>query len=67
MVGREHPEIYNLVMKHSMQKIKTKLLTTDSLTNTSTTQDSIALLKTTCDICHKKEGGTDATTILDLV
>jgi hypothetical protein len=38
-----------------------------SWTNTSTTQDGIALLKMICNICHKKDGGTDATTILDLV
>jgi hypothetical protein len=47
--------------------MKTKLLTTDSWTNTSTTQDSIILLKTIRGICHKKDRGTDATTILDLV
>ncbi len=60
-------KIYNLVMQHSMQEMKTKLLTMDSWTNTSTTQDGIALLKTICHICHKKDGGTDANTILDLV
>ncbi len=47
--------------------MKTKLLTMDSWTNTSTTQDSIAFLKTIHDICHKKDRGTDSTTILDLV
>ncbi len=33
----------------------------------STTQDRIALLRTICDICHKKDSGSDPTTILDLV
>jgi hypothetical protein len=47
--------------------MKTELLTMDSWAKTSYTQDGIALLKTICDICHKKEGSTDATTILDLV
>ncbi len=47
--------------------MKTKLLMTDSWIFTSTSQDGIALLKTIRDICHKKDWGTDATTILDLV
>ncbi len=47
--------------------MKTKLLTMDSWATTSATQDGIALLKTIRDISHKKDGGTDATTILDLV
>jgi hypothetical protein len=54
-------KIYNLVMQHSTQEMKTKLLTTDSWTNTSTTQDGIALLKRICNISHKKDGGTYAT------
>ncbi len=54
-------------MQHCTQEMKTKLLTANSWTSTSTSQDGIALLKTICDICHKKDGGTDATTILDLV
>ncbi len=60
-------KIYNLVMQHSTEEMKTKLLTTDSWTSTSTSQDGIALLKTIRDICHKKDGGTDTTTILNLV
>ncbi len=59
-------KIYNLVMQYSMPK-KTKLLTMDSWAKTSATQDGIALFKTIRDICHKKEGGTDATTILGLI
>jgi hypothetical protein len=59
--------IYNLVMQHSTQEMKTKLLTRDSWTSTSTSQDGIALLKRIRDICHKKDGSTDAITILDLV
>jgi hypothetical protein len=34
---------------------------------TSATQDGIALLKRICNICHKKDGGTNATNILNLV
>jgi hypothetical protein len=60
-------KIYNLVMQHSTQEMKRKLLTTDSWTSTSTSQDSITLLKTIRDICHKKDDGKDATTILDLI
>jgi hypothetical protein len=60
-------KIYNLVMQHSTPEMKTKLLTMDSWAKTSATQDGIALLKTIRVICHKKDGGTDATTILDLV
>jgi hypothetical protein len=60
-------KIYNLVMQHSTQEMKTKLLTTDSWTSTSTSQDGITLLNTICDICHKKDSGMDATNILDLV
>jgi hypothetical protein len=59
--------IYNLVMQHSTPEMKTKLLTMDSWAKTSTTQDRIVLLKTIRDICHKEDGGTDATAILDLV
>ncbi len=33
----------------------------------SAAQDGIVLLKTIHDICHKKDGGTNVTTILDLV
>ena len=39
----------------------------DSWATASTTQDKIALLKTIRDINHKKDGGADTTTILDLV
>jgi hypothetical protein len=60
-------KIYNLVMQHNTLEMKTKLLRMDSWTSTSATQDGIALLKTICYICHKKDGGTIATTILDLV
>jgi hypothetical protein len=60
-------KIYNLVMQHSMPEMKTKLLTMDSWTKTSAAQDAIVLLKTICNICHKKDGSADATTILDLV
>ncbi len=60
-------KIYHLVMQHSTQEMKTKLLTTDSWISTSTSQDGIFLLKTICDICHKKDSSTDATTILNLV
>jgi hypothetical protein len=60
-------KIYNLVMQHSTPKMKTKLLTMDSWAATSAAQDGIGLLKITCDICHKKDGGTNATTILDLI
>jgi hypothetical protein len=47
--------------------MKNKLLTMDSWAATSATQDGIGLLKIICDICHKEDGGTNATTILDLV
>jgi hypothetical protein len=60
-------KIYNLVMQHSTPKMKTKLLKMDSWAKTSATQDGIALLKTIQDISHKKDGGANATTILDLV
>jgi hypothetical protein len=60
-------KIYNLVIQHTMLEMKTKLLTMDSWTSTSATQDGIALLKTICDICHKKDGSTNATTILNLL
>ena len=54
-------------MQHSTPEMKTKLLTMDSWVTTSATQDGIALLKTIRDISHKKDGGANATTILDLV
>ncbi len=60
-------KIYNLVMQYSMPEMKTKLLTMDSWAKTSAAQDGIALLKTIRNICHKKYGGANATTILDLV
>jgi hypothetical protein len=60
-------KIYNLVMQHSTPKMKTKLLTMDSWVAKSAAQDGIGLLKTIRDICHKKDGGTNAMTILDLV
>jgi hypothetical protein len=61
-------KIYNLLMQHSTQEIKTKLLGMSFWASTSTSQDSIALLKITSDmICHKKDGSTDVTTIIDLV
>jgi hypothetical protein len=60
-------KIYNLVMQHSTPKMKTKLLTMDSWAKTSTAQDGIALLKTIRNICHKKDDGANAMTILDLV
>jgi len=60
-------KIYNLVMQHSTPEIKMKLLTMDSWAKTSATQDGISLLKTIRDISHKKDGGANATTILDLV
>jgi hypothetical protein len=60
-------KIYNLVMQHSTPEMKTKLLTMDSWATTSATQDGIALLKTIKDISHQKDGGANATTILDLV
>jgi hypothetical protein len=47
--------------------MKTKLLMMDSWEVTSGAQDKIVLLKLIRDICHKREGGTNATTILDLV
>ncbi len=50
-----------------MPEMKTKLLTMNSWAKTSATQDRIALLKTIRDICHKKDGGANAMTILDLV
>jgi hypothetical protein len=45
-------KIYNLVMQHSTQEMKTKLLTMDLWAATSTSQDGITLLKTIQDICH---------------
>jgi hypothetical protein len=60
-------KIYNLVMQHFMPGMKTKLLTMDSWAKTSAAQDGIALLKMICGICHKKDGGANATTILDLI
>jgi hypothetical protein len=60
-------KIYNLVMQHSMPEIKTKLLTMDSWAKTSATQDGIVLLKTIRDISHKKDGGANTTTILNLI
>jgi hypothetical protein len=60
-------KIYNLVMQHSTPEMKTKLLTMDLWEITSATQDGITLLKTIRDIYHKKDSGTDATTILNLV
>jgi hypothetical protein len=54
-------------MQHSTPKIKTKLLTMDSCAKTSATQKGIVLLMMICEICHKKDGSTDATTILNLV
>jgi hypothetical protein len=47
--------------------MKTKLLTMDLWAKTNATQDRIVLLTTIRDICHKKDGGADATIILDLV
>jgi hypothetical protein len=60
-------KIYNLVMQHSRPEMKTKLLTMDSWAKRSATQDGIELLKTIRDISHKKDGGANATNILDLV
>jgi hypothetical protein len=60
-------KIYKVVMQHCTPEMKTKLLTMDSWAKTSAAQDGIALLKTIRDICHKKDGGANATTILDLV
>jgi hypothetical protein len=54
-------------MQHSTPEMKTKLLTIDSWAATSATQDGIGLLKIIRDICHKKDGGTNATIILDLI
>ena len=54
-------------MQNCTPKMKTKLLTMGSWTRTSAAQDRIALLKTIRDICHKKDGGANATTILNLV
>jgi hypothetical protein len=60
-------KIYNLVMQHSMPEMKFKLLAMDLWAKSSAAQDGIALLKTIRNICHKKDGGANATTILDLV
>jgi hypothetical protein len=60
-------KIYNLVMQYTAPETKTKLLMMDWWTSTSATQDGITFLKTICNICHKKDGGTNATTILDLI
>ncbi len=65
--GENTQKIYNLVMHYSTSEMKTKLLTMDLWAKTSTAQDGIALLKTIRDICHKKDGGANATTIFDLV
>ncbi len=54
-------------MQHSTTEMKTKLLTMDLWAKTSAAQDGIVLLKMIRDICHKKDGGTNATTILDHV
>ncbi len=54
-------------MQHSTPKMKTKLLTLDSWAATSAAQDGIGLLKIICDICHEKDGDTNAMTILDLI
>ena len=54
-------------MQHSMPEMKMKLLRMDLWTKTSAAQDGIVLLKTIRDICHKKDGGADATTTLNLV
>jgi hypothetical protein len=54
-------------MQHSLPKMKTKLLAMDLWTKTSAAQDEIVLLKTICDICHKKDNGTDTMAILNLV
>ena len=53
-------------MQNSTPEMKTKLLTMDSWTRTSASQDGIALLKMIRDICHKKDGGANATMILYL-
>jgi hypothetical protein len=60
-------KIYNLVMQHTMPQMNTKLLTMDSGTSTSTTLDGTTLLKLIHNTCHNKGGGTNATTILDLI
>ncbi len=60
-------KIYNLVMQHSTPKMKTKLLAMDSWAKTNAAQDRVILLKMIRDICHKKDGSANATTILDLV
>jgi hypothetical protein len=60
-------KIYNIVMQHSTPEMKTKLLKIDSWAQTSATQDGIVLLKTIQYISHKKDGGADTTTILNLV
>jgi hypothetical protein len=54
-------------MQKTTPEMKMKLLTMDSWTSTSTTQEGIAQIKTIHDICHKKDGGTNVTTILDIV
>jgi hypothetical protein len=65
--GKNTQKIYNLVMQHSTPEMKIKLLMMDLWARTSAAQDGITLLKTICGICHKKDGGADSTTILDLV
>jgi hypothetical protein len=60
-------KIYNLVMQHSTPEMKTNRFVMDSWAKISAPQDGIVLLKTIRDICHKKDGGANATTILDLV
>jgi hypothetical protein len=60
-------KIYNLVLQHLTMEMKTKLLTMDLWEVTSGAQDKIAFLKLICAICHKRKGGTNATSILDLV
>jgi hypothetical protein len=54
-------------MKQTMLEMNMKLLTMNSCTRMSATQDGISLLKTIRNICHKNDGGTNATTILNLV
>jgi hypothetical protein len=63
---KNNQKIDNLVMQHSTPKMKMKLLTMVTWTQTSTAQDGIALLKTIWDISNKKDGGANATNILDL-
>jgi hypothetical protein len=60
-------KIYKLMIQHSMPEMKSKLLTMDLWAKTNAAQDGIALLKMIRDICHKKDGGANAMTILDLV